>query len=132
MAKPRPDRPIVFPVLMVVAGLALIIGSIWWTLSVQSAGGANSAADLPVSTRPLTGGIPTPPAVRIPFPKVPRISVAEAKSALDGGQAVFVDTRGEQYYITGHIPGALVMEADRLPGEVLALDKATWIITYCT
>ena len=65
---------------------------------------------------------------------VPRISPAEALAAIESGDAIVVDTRNAEAYATSHIPGAVsipVAEFEADPSS-LPLDKAKWIITYCT
>jgi 3-mercaptopyruvate sulfurtransferase SseA len=65
---------------------------------------------------------------------VPRISVEEAKAALDSGAAIIVDVRSAGAYAAGHIPGAINIELEEFETNPtgLNLDKDQWIITYCT
>jgi len=65
-------------------------------------------------------------------PDVPRVSLEEAKAALDAGSAVFVDVRSHQAFAAGHIPGALHIPLADIEARLGELDKAEWIITYCT
>ncbi len=65
---------------------------------------------------------------------VPRISVEQAKTALDSGAAIVVDVRSAQAYEQEHIAGAIsipLAEIETNPTG-LQLDKQQWIITYCT
>ena len=65
---------------------------------------------------------------------VPRISVKDAKAALDGGKAIIVDVRSADIYAQGHAAGAIsipLSEIETNPAG-LGLDKEQWIITYCT
>ena len=65
---------------------------------------------------------------------VPRVTVEEAKAALDSGAALIVDVRSAEAYDASHIPGAiniLLGEFETNPTG-LQLDKDQWIITYCT
>jgi hypothetical protein len=65
---------------------------------------------------------------------VPRISVEQAKTALDSGAAILVDVRSAQAYEQEHIPGAIsipLAEIETNPTG-LKLEKDQWIITYCT
>jgi len=65
---------------------------------------------------------------------VPRVSVEDAKDALDSGEAVIVDVRGAEAYAEAHIAGAIsipLTDIEFNPSGV-ALDKDQWIITYCT
>ncbi len=78
--------------------------------------------------------VPPPPAAehRIPYPDIARASISEAKAAFDSGSAVFLDVRGDAYYNTGHIPGAVSMAEDDVSVRVNELDPKAWIIPYCT
>ena len=66
--------------------------------------------------------------------QVPRISVSDAKAALDSGQAIFVDTRNAEYFIQGHIKGAVSIPLERFENSLagIPLEENQWIITYCT
>lgn len=66
------------------------------------------------------------------FAAVSRVSVQDAKAALDNGTAVFVDVRGAAFYQQQHVPGALSIPLEELPARKDELDPAGWIITYCT
>jgi 3-mercaptopyruvate sulfurtransferase SseA len=81
----------------------------------------------PVSTQ-STGGLPLTEA------EVPRVTVQEAKAALDSGTAIIVDVRDSDSYETSHIVGAINIPLDEFETnpEGLNLDKDQWIITYCT
>ena len=68
----------------------------------------------------------------IPYPEVERVSVQDAKAALDAGTAVFVDTRGDDLYNTGHIPGAISIAENDMETRFTELNPNDWIITYCT
>lgn len=106
----------VFPTFLVVLGVVLILGSLAWLV-----GGASLLAT------------PTPQAdADIPYPKIQRISVKDAKAALDLGTAIFIDTRSASSYSQGHIPGALSITVSELPDRLGELDASAWIITYCT
>lgn len=65
---------------------------------------------------------------------VPRVTVEEAKVALDSGAAVIVDVRSQSAYDTSHIAGALFIPLGAFETDIanLDLDKEQWIITYCT
>ena len=65
---------------------------------------------------------------------VPRVSVEEAKAALDSGVAIIVDVRSPAAFETSHVAGAINIplgEIERNPAG-LDLPKDEWIITYCT
>ncbi len=65
---------------------------------------------------------------------VPRVTVEEAKAALDSGAAVIVDVRSQASYEASHIAGALFIPLGEFETNItgLDLDKEQWIITYCT
>jgi hypothetical protein len=75
---------------------------------------------------------------QVPYPTedphldIPRVSLLEAKAALDTGAAIFVDVRGTQSYEVSHIPGAISLPGDEIGSRLDEFDKAQWIITYCT
>ena len=66
--------------------------------------------------------------------EVPRVSVEEAKTALDSAAAVIVDVRSANAYAASHIPGAISVQLGEIETNPsgLNLDKDQWIITYCT
>ena len=65
---------------------------------------------------------------------VPRISVEQAKAALDSGAAVIVDVRPGQSYELEHIAGSISIPLSDIETDPtgVKLDKKQWIITYCT
>lgn len=65
---------------------------------------------------------------------VPRISVSEAKAAIDSGQAVLVDVRSAQAYDSLHATDAISIPLDVFETNIssVPLQKTDWIITYCT
>jgi hypothetical protein len=66
--------------------------------------------------------------------EVPRISVEEARAALESGEAVIVDVRSPGAFETSHIAGASSVPLGEIERNItgLTLDKEQWIITYCT
>lgn len=131
------NRQPVLPVLMVAAGVVLILGSVFWMMNAtptesasgSASGGVTQAAR---SADPVLDDIPTQGAPRIPYPDVRRTSAADAKAAFDAKNAVFIDARGQVYFDTGHIPGAIPMTDQDLTARMGDLNRSDWIITYCT
>jgi hypothetical protein len=84
-----------------------------------------------VSLTPLTqndnNGLPRTDA------DVPRISVEEAKVAIDSG-AILVDVRNAQPYAELHAKDAVSIPLDVFETNInsVSLEKTDWIITYCT
>jgi len=66
------------------------------------------------------------------YPEIPRVSLEEAKAALDAGTAVFVDVRAVEAYAASHIPSAINVPPAEVEVRVGELDPNQWIITYCT
>jgi 3-mercaptopyruvate sulfurtransferase SseA len=66
--------------------------------------------------------------------QVPRISVSDAKAAIDSGQAILVDVRSADSYAAGHAAGAMSIPLGNFEVNIdkLSLEKDQWIITYCT
>jgi len=114
-------RTHIFPLIMIMGGLILILASVLWI--VRSTQAQNDPTSVPALSNT---------AMRIPHPEIKRISLADAKTAFDQDQAVFVDTRGDPYFSQGHIPGALSISEDELINHLGELDESRWIITYCT
>ena len=65
---------------------------------------------------------------------VPRVTVEQAKVALDSGTAIIVDVRGDEAYAAGHITESISIPLAEIEIDPtgLTLDKDQWIITYCT
>jgi len=65
--------------------------------------------------------------------EVPRVTVEEAKAALESGKAVFVDVRNAKAYAEGHAAGAISIPLANFENDIenLSLRKDQWIITYC-
>lgn len=66
--------------------------------------------------------------------QVPRITVENAKAALDSGQAILVDVRSAEAYAERHAAGAVSIPLENFEFNIgsLSLEKEQWIITYCT
>ena len=66
--------------------------------------------------------------------EVPRVSVEEAFTAVQNGEAIVVDVRNPESYEASHVPGALSIPLGQIETDLdsVTLDKEQWIITYCT
>lgn len=69
---------------------------------------------------------PTPAVVE----QVRRVSLQDARDALDEGTAVFLDVRSSESYAASHIPGAISIPSTELPSRMGELDPGAWIIPY--
>lgn len=81
----------------------------------------------PASTQP-SGELPQTDA------DVPRLSIEEARAALESGAAVIVDVRSPSAFEESHIPGAISVPLGTIERDLttVPLNKDQWIITYCT
>jgi hypothetical protein len=79
---------------------------------------------------------PQPPiAMTTPLPgsEVARISVQELDRDLQGNNPPLVwEFVSETQYTNGHLPGAVLMTFDEMPGAAKGLDKQQAIVTLCT
>ena len=66
------------------------------------------------------------------YPEISRVSLDETKATMDAGTAIVVDVRSAEAYQGGHIAGAINIPLGELESRLGELDKAQWIITYCT
>lgn len=62
----------------------------------------------------------------------PRIELADAKSLYDSGEAVFIDTRSEDSFVTEHIKGALNIPVASLESRLGEVPEGKTIIAYCS
>ena len=94
------------------------------------------ACSAPAAPTATVEGIATPTAGAIPLTEaeVPRISLEQARAAIESGAAIVVDVRSRDSFKTSHIPGALNIQLGEFETNInnLRLDKEQWIITYCT
>ncbi|HWT02955.1 MAG TPA: rhodanese-like domain-containing protein [Pyrinomonadaceae bacterium] len=63
---------------------------------------------------------------------VRRVTPAEARAAVEKGQAVIVDVRGEDSFKAGHIKGALWIPVGDIAARAGELPRGKTIITYCS
>jgi 3-mercaptopyruvate sulfurtransferase SseA len=62
---------------------------------------------------------------------IPRITVAQAKQAMENGEAFFIDTRGADAYQREHIRGAINMPMSEAADRAKELPKNKLLIAYC-
>jgi rhodanese-related sulfurtransferase len=63
---------------------------------------------------------------------VKRVTPAEARAAVEKGQAVIVDVRGEDSFKAGHVKGALWIPVGDISSRSNELPRGKMIITYCS
>ena len=97
---------------------------------------ALQACSAPAAPTTIVEVIATPTAGEIPLTEaeVPRISLEQAKAAIESGAAIVVDVRSQDAFNASHIPGAINIQLGEFETNInnLRLDKEQWIITYCT
>ena len=92
------------------------------------------STEAPLPTQPQPGQQPQGNQPPLTEAQVPRISVSDAKAAVDSGQATLVDVRSVESYAAGHAAGAISIPLGNVEVNIdkLTLEKSQWIITYCT
>jgi Rhodanese-like domain len=120
--RPNQPRRMLTPQLLILIGsVVLILAGALLIFTVQ-----------PVVAPAVTPVADDHSAEGIPYPDVPRISLAEAKAAYDAKNVIIVDVRGQEDYATAHIPGALSLPLAELETRAQELSRDATIITYCT
>lgn len=116
---PRPNRPPMALLLGLGAvAIAIVLVATYWATARPPA----IVGNFPVETSPDG----------LPFPDVPRISVADARAAAEAGNAIIVDVRSRGQYAASHIPGALLIPLDEFETRYSELPQNAQILTYCT
>ena len=109
--------------------LLVLVGLLSVTIACSSASPQTESTVSPTQSR-------TPGQAQSHFTEadVPRITVEDAKAAVDGGEAIIVDVRSAESFAAGHIAGAISIPLAEFETNIsnIALEKDQWIITYCT
>jgi hypothetical protein len=100
------------PIVLITIGILLIILMIW-QLSLQ------------VSAEPAANSTATPL-------EISRVSIEEARQAVESGEAFFIDVRGDAFYASEHISGALNLPLNVIETQISSLNPDQWYIPYCT
>lgn len=112
--------------LIALGGLLLLSLGIWLIFSSAK----NTSADSPSQPNAL---VPTSPFIAdIPDPDMKRVSLVDAKKALDDQSAVFVDVRDAGSYAKAHVSGSINIPLADIETRLADFPKNRWIITYCT
>jgi Rhodanese-like domain len=106
-----------YAVLFIGGGVLLLLATLTWVLL--------NKPTTPVETQTFT---PTPASES----EVRRVSLEDAKAALEAKSAVFLDVRDSSSYAVSHIPGAILIPLSDLSTRMSELNPNMWIITYCT
>lgn len=97
-------------------------------LSACAPGGAEN-----VSSPESFAGTDTSAAASAAEAQYVKISAEEAKALMDSGGAIILDVRTQEEYDTGHISGAVRLEAADFAGKAAEVlpDKDSLILVYC-
>ena len=82
----------------------------------------NSAARVPAST----------PGHVAPADGVKRVTTIELRNALEKGEALVVDVRGDAAYKQNHIKGSISIPLDAVEARINELPRDKMIVTYCS
>lgn len=63
---------------------------------------------------------------------VRRITAAELRAAIEGGNAVVIDVRDVDSYAAGHIPGSMHIPLSFIESQTQYLPRGKTIVAYCT
>jgi hypothetical protein len=89
-------------------------------------------AQAPGTPAPVIPAVTSVASGDVPYPDVIRVTVGNARAAQALKQAVFVDVRTAEQHAQSHIPGAVSIPLSEFESRANELNKAQWIITYCT
>ena len=118
--KVKLPRSSLLPLILVIAGLLLVAGVLYWQVTRTERGRAAAIATETIVQE------------KIPAPEIERVSLEDAIAAYESKTALFVDVRDADSYAQGHIPGAINIPLGQLESRAGELDKNRWIITYCS
>ncbi len=68
----------------------------------------------------------------IPYPEIQRVSLADARAALESGTAIMLDVRSADAFAGQRIAGAVNIPVAEIQTRLSELDPNAWIIPYCT
>lgn len=98
-------------------------------LAVFSLPACNSSGNVQRSEG--TGGSPPTDSPEVPSDGVRRVTIPELRAALEMGEAVVVDVRGEVEHKLGHIKGARSLPLGLIAQRSGDLPRDKLIVTYC-
>lgn len=117
---------IIFAVVIIAAGCAPLSTE----PSVNRA--AENTSNTQASASPARSSANSAPAKIVPFPEVPRITLADAKKAFDDGSAVFIDTHSKEMFDNEHIRSAINIPFNEMDSHLDKVPKNKTVITYCS
>ena len=109
-----------------------LAGGVLLAVAAAPAFAAPQGSSQPPNLTPLAAAPAGKPQAAATEETARRISVAEARQALDKGTAVLVDVRSKEAYEASHAQGALSIPLANVGDRAGELPKNKLIITYCT
>lgn len=71
-------------------------------------------------------------AADVPNVKVPDITIAQLKAAIQAGKVTLLDANGTKSWVKGHIPGAIDFKSNEEKlASLLPADKSALVVAYC-
>ncbi len=127
------NSPLLSPVFiaaMAVVGILLIAAGLLFSRDE----GGRPVPTAVAGAQPVLDSVPATAPPSIPFPNIPRISLADAEERLEDDEVVFVDVRSAEDFDAGHIAGAvsIPLGASEMDAAYQELPQNAEIITYCT
>lgn len=106
--------------------VVLLLGSLTAVLLCTACN--TSATSSNANSPPAVNGHPLTPAAD----GVPRIAVADAKQAVDKGEAVVIDVRDPASYRQEHVKGSINIPSNEAATRIAELPKGKLLIAYCS
>ena len=94
----------------------------------------NKAGDSRNSSNNSAARVPTPPPSGhvAPSDGVKRVTTIETRDAVEKGEAIIVDVRGDAAYNQSHIKGSISVPGDQVEARLDQLPRDKMIVTYCS
>lgn len=85
----------------------------------------NSTARVPTPTTATPGHV-------APADGIKRVTTIETRDAVEKGEAIIVDVRGDAAYQQSHIKGSISIPGEQVEARLSQLPRDKMIVTYCS